>query len=157
MKQEDSSPIEFSLDAHSGVPYYKQIIHQVEMAIADGRLKKGIKLPTVRALAVELRINPNTVARAYCEMEIRDIVVTQQGSGTFISEKEISMDAVEKEKILTEITRSYISKAASYGFTLEELIDHITELGEDISVKEVNAGICFLRNLRELRTSMVLR
>ena len=136
MKNDDASPIEFSLDMHSGVPYYKQIILQVEIAIADGRLKKGIKLPTVRALAVELSVNPNTVARAYNEMEIRNIVVTQQGSGTFISDKDISIDTIEREKILTEITRSYISKACSYGFTLEELITHLTELGSEIQPKE---------------------
>ncbi len=136
MVSDSSSLIEFSLDVKSGVPYYKQIILQVEMAIADGRLTKGTKLPTVRALAVDLSINPNTVARAYGEMEIRNIVVTQQGSGTFISDKEISLDAVERERILTEITRSYISKASSYGFTLEELIRHIGELGCEVALKE---------------------
>ncbi|MDY7029053.1 MAG: GntR family transcriptional regulator, partial [Spirochaetota bacterium] len=57
--------LEFSLDPKSGVPFYKQIILQIEMAIADGRLMKGEQLPTVRGLAVDLRINPNTVARAY--------------------------------------------------------------------------------------------
>ena len=112
-KDADQIPITFTLDSKSGIPYYKQIILQVEMAIADGRLSKGARLPTVRSLAVDLSINPNTVARAYNEMEIRDIVVTQQGSGTFISEKQITIDAIERERILTEITRSFITKAAS--------------------------------------------
>ncbi|MHC1692664.1 MAG: GntR family transcriptional regulator [Sphaerochaetaceae bacterium] len=131
--------LEFNLDVKSGVPYYKQIILQVEMAIADGRLSKGSQLPTVRSLAVDLSINPNTVARAYSEMEIRNIVVTQQGSGTFISDKEVTLDAVERERILTEITRSYISKAGSYGFTLEEIVRHIHELGIDLDSKEEKA------------------
>jgi len=134
-KDADQTPITFTLDPKSGIPYYKQIILQVEMAIADGRLSKGARLPTVRSLAVDLSINPNTVARAYNEMEIRDIVVTQQGSGTFISEKQITIDAIERERILTEITRSFITKAASYGFTLEELLDHIQDLGSDIVPK----------------------
>ncbi|MGE0074313.1 MAG: GntR family transcriptional regulator [Sphaerochaetaceae bacterium] len=134
-KDTDQIPITFTLDSKSGIPYYKQIILQVEMAIADGRLSKGARLPTVRSLAVDLSINPNTVARAYNEMEIRDIVVTQQGSGTFISEKQITIDAIERERILTEITRSFITKAASYGFTLEELLDHIKDLGSDIVPK----------------------
>jgi GntR family transcriptional regulator len=125
--------ITFSIDTKSGVPYYKQIILQVQMAIADGRLGKGDRLPTVRSLAVELSINPNTVARAYNELEIRDIVVTQQGSGTFINDKEITIDAVERERILSEITRSYITKATSYGFTLQEILDHIQDLGNDIA------------------------
>ncbi len=70
--------LEFSLDPKSGVPFYKQIILQVEMAIADGRLTKGEQLPTVRSLAVDLRINPNTVGRAYNELEIREIVMNVQ-------------------------------------------------------------------------------
>ncbi len=138
MKEERTRQLEFSLDEKSGIPYYKQIILQVEMAIADGRLSKGSQLPTVRSLAVDLSINPNTVARAYSEMEIREIVYTQQGSGTFISEKEITIDAIERERILTEITRSYITKASSYGITLEEIIRHIKELGPDTTQERGN-------------------
>ncbi|MBG0766077.1 GntR family transcriptional regulator [Sphaerochaeta halotolerans] len=123
--------LEFSLDVKSGVPFYKQIIFQVEMAIADGRLEKGTQLPTVRALAVDLSVNPNTVARAYAEMEIRNIVVTQQGSGTFISDKKISIDGIERERILSQITKEYITKAFSYGFQPSELIEAIRDLGSE--------------------------
>ncbi len=63
--EKQSSDIQFMLDPTSGVPFYRQVIMQIEMAIAAGRLSTGIQLPTVRALAVELQINPNTVARAY--------------------------------------------------------------------------------------------
>jgi GntR family transcriptional regulator len=124
--------LEFSLDVKSGVPFYKQIIFQVEMAIADGRLGKGSQLPTVRALAVELSINPNTVARAYAEMEIRNIVVTQQGSGTFISNKEVSIDGIERERILSQITKEYMTKASSYGFQPDELIAAIKDMGNEV-------------------------
>ena len=102
----DQAPITFTLDPKSGVPYYKQIILQVEMAIADGRLGKGAQLPTVRSLAVELSINPNTVARAYSEMEIRQIVVTQQGSGTFISDKHITIDESYVRNKLGDVTEN---------------------------------------------------
>ncbi len=124
--------LEFSLDPKSGVPYYKQVILQVEMAIADQRLTQGNQLPTVRSLAVDLRINPNTVARAYNELEIRGIVTTQQGTGTFISDKQIELSAVQREEILAEMSRTFISKAYSYGFTIDELIDNLEELGRDI-------------------------
>lgn len=120
--------LEFTLDPKSGVPYYKQIILQVEMAIADGRLIKGEQLPTVRSLAVDLRINPNTVGRAYNELEIRGIVMTQQGTGTFISGKEIRLDDVERERILSGITKTFVSKAASYGFSLDDIINYFHEL-----------------------------
>ncbi len=131
MAELEVKKIEFSLDPKSGVPFYKQVILQVEMAIADGRLTQGEQLPTVRSLAVDLRINPNTVARAYNEMEIRGIVMTQQGTGTFISDKKIEMDAVQREQILAELTRSFISKAGSYGFNLEEIINYLKELGSE--------------------------
>ena len=120
----------FSLDPKSGVPYYKQIILQIEMAIADNRLTQGDQLPTVRSLAVDLQINPNTVARAYNELEIRGIVNTQQGTGTFISDKQVKIDDVEKERILAEITRPFISKANSYGFTINEIIEFLKEWGD---------------------------
>ncbi|WP_319478712.1 GntR family transcriptional regulator [Marispirochaeta aestuarii] len=120
--------LQFSLDPKSGVPYYKQIILQIEMAIADSRLSTGDQLPTVRSLAVELQINPNTVARAYNELEIRGIVSTQQGTGTFIADKEIQLDEIERERILAEITRGFVTKASSYGFTMADVITYLQEL-----------------------------
>ncbi len=122
--------LEFSLDVKSGVPFYKQIIFQVEMAIADGRLEKEPNYHC-ESLAVDLSVNPNTVARAYAEMEIRNIVVTQQGSGTFISDKKISIDGIERERILSQITKEYITKAFSYGFQPSELIEAIRDLGSE--------------------------
>jgi GntR family transcriptional regulator len=119
--------LEFTLDPKSGVPFYKQIILQIEMAIADGRLKNGDQLPTVRGLAVDLSLNPNTVARAYSELEIRGIVSTQQGSGTYISDKRIELSDVEREKILSEMIRTFISNAASYGFSIKEVIEYLTK------------------------------
>ncbi len=139
MKPKEEPKLEFSLDAKSGVPFYKQIILQVEMAIADGRLGKGSQLPTVRALAVDLSINPNTVARAYAEMEIRNIVVTQQGSGTFISNKKVSIDAIDRERILSQITKEFLTKAASYGFSYSELQQAMADLAKESEKQEANA------------------
>ncbi|HUV07565.1 MAG TPA: GntR family transcriptional regulator [Spirochaetia bacterium] len=120
--------LEFSIDPKSGVPLYKQIILQIEMAMADGRLSSGDQLPTVRALAVELQVNPNTVARSYSELEIRGIVNTQQGTGTFIGDKKIEVSDVERERILAELSRSFIIKAASYGFSISEILSYIRDL-----------------------------
>src|SRR6266700_1020166 len=82
----------FSLDPQSGVPVYRQIIDQVTGGIAAGALTPGDQLPTVRQLAVDLSINPNTVIRAYRELEIRDVLDTQQGTGTFISQQKPPRD-----------------------------------------------------------------
>ena len=125
------SGLKFVLDPTSGVPFYRQIIMQVEMAIADGRLSTGTQLPTVRGLAVNLQINPNTVARAYNELEIRGIVNTQQGTGTFISEKKIELTDRERDQILAGLVRSFLANASSYGFILDEVIDYLNTLKED--------------------------
>ncbi len=123
-----SSPFEFTLNAKSSTPFYRQVIHQVELAVADGRLTRGMKLPTVRALAVDLSVNPNTVARAYNEMEIRGIVETQPGSGTYVKAKEEDIDEKKRKEILREITESYITSAASYGFSLDDIKTYIREM-----------------------------
>ena len=126
--------MDFILDQTSGVPYYRQVIKQVEMAIADGRLRKGSKLPTVRSLAVHLQINPNTVARAYNEMEIRGIVNTQQGTGTFISDKKIDLSLEERANILDSLVRSFLANASAYGFVVEDIIGHLDTLKEDVKI-----------------------
>ena len=128
MAVEKTEKLTFSLDPKSGVPFYKQIILQIQVAIADGRLTRGEQLPTVRSLAVDLQINPNTVARAYNELEIRGIVSTQQGTGTFISGKRIELSAVEKEKMLEEIIHPFLVKIKSYGFTVQEIIPSLEEM-----------------------------
>ena len=122
--------LSFTLDPKSGVPFYKQVILQIEMAVADGRLASGDQLPTVRGLAVELQVNPNTIARAYGELEIRGIVNSQQGTGTFIGDKKVELSEVERERILAEITRSYVTRAASYGFSIPEIRQYLRELEE---------------------------
>jgi GntR family transcriptional regulator len=83
----ETGGIRFSLDGSNGIPIYRQIIQQVEYAVLSGRMGPGDKLPTIRSLAVSLKINPNTIAKAYNELEIRGILVTLVGSGTFISDK----------------------------------------------------------------------
>ena len=135
MVMEDQKYLSFTLDPKSGVPYYKQVILQVEMAIADGRLTTGDQLPTVRSLAVDLKINPNTISRAYRELEIRGVVNTQQGTGTFISEKEIELSAVEREKILASLTRDFIVKANSYGIDMDQVMEYLQEMRENEPLK----------------------
>jgi GntR family transcriptional regulator len=123
--------LRFTLDPTTGVPYYRQIILQVEMAIADGRLSAGNRLPTVRGLAVDLNINPNTVARAYNELEIRGIVTTQQGTGTFISDKKVKLTEVERERTLSRLTQSFLAAAASYGFSVDDVANYLATIREE--------------------------
>lgn len=120
----------FSLDSKSGVPYYRQIIQQIEWSIAAGNLDAGDKLPTVRSLAIELKVNPNTVARAYSELEILGVVNTQVGSGTFISEKQIDMSDIERKKKLDELTVDFLNKVQNLGFSREEIIENLSLVKE---------------------------
>lgn len=128
MAEVKTQRLNFILNPKSGVPLYKQVILQVEMAIADGRLGEGDQLPTVRSLAVDLQINPNTVSKAYSQLEIRGIVTTQQGTGTFISGKVIELDEVERERVLAELIRPLVTQAGSYGFSIKDIIRNLTEI-----------------------------
>src|SRR6266496_3990752 len=118
--QPGKRPFVFRLDLHSGVPVYRQIIDQVMGGIAAGALTGGDQLPTVRQVAVDLSINPNTVARAYRELEIRGILDTQQGMGTFVSHQKVQRDEVERQRQLAQLVSEFISRAGSAGFTVEE-------------------------------------
>ncbi len=122
--------IDINLDPGSGIPFYRQIILQIEMAVADGRLGPGAQLPTVRGLAVELSVNPNTVARAYNELEIRGLVSTQHGTGTFISDREVALSDTERNEILAQLVRGFVGQASSYGFTVDELITYLNTYRE---------------------------
>jgi GntR family transcriptional regulator len=115
--------IPFRLDTASGVPFYRQIIDQVLLAVADGRLKPGVQLPTVRQLAVDLSVNLNTIARAYREMEIRGIVETQQGTGTFVSARKPERKTAERRKALERLVDQFLSLATSQGFTSDEFAE----------------------------------
>jgi len=117
----------FHLDLHSGVPVYRQIIDQVMGAIAAGTLRGGDQLPTVRQVAVDLSINPNTVVRAYRELEIRGVLDTQQGTGTFISERKVTQDDAEHDRQLAQLVGEFVARAGAGGFSVTELIENLRE------------------------------
>ncbi len=110
------------LDFHSGLPIYTQIVNQIQSQLANGILKPGDQLPTVRALAQELRVNFNTVARAYRMLDEVRIISTQQGRGTFITEKpppEVSEKL--RHESLSALTNRYIGEAIRLGFSEREI------------------------------------
>jgi GntR family transcriptional regulator len=115
----------FQLDLGSGVPAYRQIIDQIHGAIATERLTASDQLPTVRQMAVDLAINPNTVVRAYRELEIRGVLTTQQGIGTFIADRPIADDSQHREKRLDQLIAEFIARTGSEGFTLKDLRDRL--------------------------------
>ena len=123
--------LDFSLDSASGVPFYRQIIQQIERAILARKLEPGDRLPTIRALAIELKINPNTIARAYGELEIRGIVNTQVGSGTYVSDKRFDLEDAERtKKIETEVAR-FIRNMEALQVDRQAMADLVRDFEED--------------------------
>ncbi|MDR3140156.1 MAG: GntR family transcriptional regulator [Tannerellaceae bacterium] len=120
--------ITFLLDYSAGVPIYRQIIDQIRFGIASGQLKMGEQLPTVRALAVELKVNLNTVSKAYKELEIKNILETQQGTGTFIGKTEQVVLDKEREDKLKEVCQQFSSIAFNYGFSLDEIVRELKKI-----------------------------
>ncbi len=124
----EAAPFAFRLDGHSGVPVYRQLIDQVHGAMAAGILQPGDQLPTVRLVAVELAINPNTVLRAYREMEIRGILDTQQGTGTFIADHQAEPSKEERGRVIAQLVSEIVSRAGAAGLTVNELIEALQQL-----------------------------
>jgi GntR family transcriptional regulator len=114
-------PMSFSLDMTDGAPIYRQIIRQIEYAILSGRLKSGDKLPTIRSLAVELKTNPNTIAKAYGELEIRGILATQVGNGTYISDKKPEPEEEGPDRKIREMVGRFVRDMRGLGVEKREL------------------------------------
>src|ERR1035437_2459965 len=119
----------WSVEFHSGIPVYKQIIHHVQATVAAGRLKPGDQLPTIRALHKMLKVNPNTVARAYRELEFLGILEAQQGSGCFVAPP--AAPPKRSQRIIkakaVELGARFASEARSQGIPLDQIIQQLNE------------------------------
>jgi len=122
MKQERADNINFTLDTVNGAPIYRQIIQQIEYAILSGRMRPGDRLPTIRSLAVELKTNPNTIARAYSELEIRGILATQVGSGTYIADKKPVVEDDSLNRKIREVLTRFVQEMRDLGVEKRELV-----------------------------------
>ena len=117
----------FVVDVMSRVPVYEQIIKQVEEQVLTGILKEGDKLPSVRSLSVKLSNNPNTIQKAYTELDRRQLIITVPGKGSFISEKAIEVVGANSREKMTELNK-IIRELALAGVTKEEIINNIEEV-----------------------------
>ena len=123
----------FVVDVMSRVPVYEQIIKQVEEQVLTGILKEGDKLPSVRSLSVKLCINPNTIQKAYTELDRRQLIITVPGKGSFISEKAIEVVGANSREKMTELNK-IIRELALAGVTKEEIINNIEEVFNNTEV-----------------------
>ena len=123
----------FVVDVMSRVPVYDQIIKQVEEQVLTGILKEGDKLTSVRSLSVKLSINPNTIQKAYTELDRRQLIITVPGKGSFISEKAIEVVGANSREKMTELNK-IIRELALAGVTKEEIINNIEEVFNNTEV-----------------------
>lgn len=123
----------FVVDVMSRVPVYEQIIKQVEEQVLTGILKEGDKLPSVRSLSVKLSINPNTIQKAYTELDRRQLIITVPGKGSFILEKAIEVVGANSREKMTELNK-IIRELALAGVTKEEIINNIEEVFNNTEV-----------------------
>jgi len=119
----------FHLNPSSGIPVYLQLREQILHAISLGELRPGDQLPTVREVAVDLSINPNTVNRAYAELERDGVLHSTRGRGTFIAESVPKTGAPKRKDRLDDIAKRALAEARTFGFTADELISAIRRGG----------------------------
>ena len=116
------------LDPRSGEPIYSQIIGQIKHLISAGKLTPEAQLPTVRQLAIDLRVNPNTVARAYAQLAAEGVISTQQGRGTYVLEAPPPIDQRKRRRErLTELVDSFLSELERLGYAPDDLEKILTE------------------------------
>jgi GntR family transcriptional regulator len=119
----------WKIEFHSGIPVYKQIIHQVQAAITNGHLKEGDQLPTIRSLHQQLDVNPNTVAKAYRELAHLGLISAEHGSGCFVTALPAApkLSARETKAKATELSARFAAEARSQGIPLEQIIQQLSQ------------------------------
>jgi len=122
----------FSINLSDGKPVYQQLIDQVKMAIATGRVKPGDRLPTVRDVAVQVRVNRNTVARVYAELEGEGLLYTRAGQGTFIADGTSRLSSGEQQRQLVGAVDELLTRAKLFGLNRQEVLGLVTERMEEI-------------------------
>ncbi len=128
--------MQLHISTNDGVPIYLQIVNQVKYLVAAGRLAPGEEVPPIRVLAEQLVVNPNTVAKAYHELEREGVVTKKHGSGTYISDNGSPLARRERMKILTQRIDALVAEARHMDVPLKEVIDLVRERHDNIQPKE---------------------
>jgi GntR family transcriptional regulator len=115
--------LDIHISPNDGVPIYLQIVNQVKYQVASGRLFPGIEMPPIRVLAEQLLVNPNTVARAYRELELAGVVTKRRTAGTYVSDAGSPLARRERMRILTERVDALLAEARQMNFSIEEIVE----------------------------------
>jgi GntR family transcriptional regulator len=121
-----------AIDPSNGLPIYMQIVQQIKTSVAMGRLLPEDPLPSVRQLAVDLAVNPNTVARAYLDLELEGVIYKRQGAGTFVSSQGVRVSKNERRKVLGELIEKALVEGVNLGLEEKELRETFERVLEKI-------------------------
>jgi len=122
-----NSTVDISINLHDGVPIYRQIFNQVKYLVASGLLQPGDELPPIRALALQLKVTPNTVVKAYGELESSGVIQKRHGSGSFVSEQRPQLAVRERRRVIEQRIDALLAEAHQLSFTAEEILRMVRE------------------------------
>lgn len=125
--------MQLHITTNDGVPIYLQIVNQIKYLVASGRLASGDELPPIRTLAEQLVVNPNTVARAYRELEMAGVVEKRRTAGTYISDSRSPLARTEQVRILSERLDALLTEARQLGFNLEEIVELLGRRADEMN------------------------
>ena len=120
--------MDIAINVTDGVPIYRQVVNQVKYLVASGLLQPGEELPPIRTLALQLKVTPNTIVKAYGELEISGVIHKRQGSGTFVSERRQPQVALrERRRVIEQRIDALLAEAHQLNFTAEEILRMVRE------------------------------
>jgi GntR family transcriptional regulator len=122
-----TSTVDITINLSDGVPIYRQIVNQVKYLVASGLLQPGEELPPIRTLALQLKVTPNTIVKAYGELEIAGVVHKRQGSGTFVSEARPQLALRERRRVIEQRIDALLTEAHQLNFTADEILRMVRE------------------------------
>jgi len=119
--------MDITISVTDGVPIYRQIVNQVKYLAASGLLRPGEELPPIRTLALQLKVTPNTIVKAYDELEIMGLVHKRRGSGTFVSDARPRLALRERRRIVEQHADTLLAEAHRLNFTLDDVLRIVRE------------------------------
>ncbi len=139
--------MDISINLADGVPIYRQIVNQVKYLAASGLIKPGEELPPIRTLALQLKVTPNTIVKAYHELEISGVVQKRQGSGTFISDARPQLALRQRRRVIEQRIDALLAEAHQLNFTTDDILRMVRERkaamdesGEEAAEEKKEAG-----------------
>src|SRR6186713_2870806 len=119
--------MDITIDLTDGMPIYRQIVNQVKYLVASGLLRPGEELPPIRTLALQLRVTPNTVVKAYGELEISGVIHKRQGSGTFVSDERPQLALRDRRRVIEQRIDALLAEAHQLNFDASEILRMVRE------------------------------